>query len=335
MARTYLQSLNLALSELLEEDDSVYIIGEDILDPYGGAFKVTKGLSTKFPNRVIPTPISEACIVGIGAGMAMRGLKPIIEIMFGDFITLGTDQIINHIAKFRQMYAGQVKVPIVIRTPMGGGRGYGPTHSQSIEKLFLGIPGLKIIAPSHFHNVGEILKYSVLKDEEPVIFIEHKLLYPLELILEEDKDIFVEHDYDNNYPIAIVKNYKDGIPDVILYTYGGVSYYLEVLLRKMKDEEINILVYLPSQITDLNFIEKNIENIKVCGNIILIEEGNSLFGWTSEVASQIYEKAKNYLKKPIKRLYSYNSVIPSAKHLEYEVLINSDKIEKAIEEMLL
>ena len=124
------------------------ILGEDVLDPYGGAFKVTRGLSTAFPERVQTTPISEAGIVGVAAGMALRGLRPVVEIMFGDFITLAADQLVNHAAKFRWMYNDQVRVPLVIRTPMGGRRGYGPTHSQTLEKLFLGVPGLKVLAPT-------------------------------------------------------------------------------------------------------------------------------------------------------------------------------------------
>ena len=127
---------------MLKEHDEVILYGEDLLDPYGGAFKVTKGLSTKFPDRVLPTPISEAAMIGMAGGMAIGGLRPIVEIMFGDFLTLCADQIINHASKFRYMYNDQVCVPIVIRAPMGGGRGYGPTHSQSIESLFKGVPFL-------------------------------------------------------------------------------------------------------------------------------------------------------------------------------------------------
>ena len=145
---TILEILNASLHDVMTQDERVYIMGEDILDPYGGAFKVTKGLSTTFPERVITTPISEAGIVGVAAGMALRGLRPIVEIMFGDFFTLIADQLINHITKFKWMYNDQVNVPIVIRAPMGGRRGYGPTHSQSLEKLFLGIPALRVLSPS-------------------------------------------------------------------------------------------------------------------------------------------------------------------------------------------
>ena len=148
MTATVLQSLNSALHGMMASDPRVIIMGEDVLDPYGGAFKVTRGLSQSWPERVLTTPISEAGFTGVAAGMAMRGLRPIVEIMFGDFLLLAGDQILNHITKFRWMYNEQVSVPITIRTPMGGGRGYGPTHSQSTEKHFLGMPGLHVVAPS-------------------------------------------------------------------------------------------------------------------------------------------------------------------------------------------
>ncbi len=139
---TVLASLNSALRQALTQDERVLLLGEDILDPYGGAFKVTRGLSEAFPERVLTTPISEAGFTGVATGMALRGLRPVVEIMFGDFVTLIADQLINHAAKFRWMYNDQVSVPLVVRTPMGGRRGYGPTHSQTLEKLFLGVPGL-------------------------------------------------------------------------------------------------------------------------------------------------------------------------------------------------
>jgi len=128
---TVLDSLNNALKTALDNDLRVYLLGEDILDPYGGAFKVTRGLSTLFPDRVLTTPISEAAITGVSGGMALRGLRPVAEIMFGDFVTLIADQLVNHAAKFRWMYNDKVRVPMVVRTPMGGRRGYGPTtHSR-------------------------------------------------------------------------------------------------------------------------------------------------------------------------------------------------------------
>ena len=170
----YLQSLNGSLNSILSNNKNVILIGEDLLDPYGGAFKVTKGLSTRFPAQVISTPICEAGFVGAAVGMAMRGLMPIVEIMFGDFITLATDQIINHAVKYNWMYNEKVKVPMIIRLPVGGRRGYGPTHSQSLESLFMSVQGLDIIAPSICHNPGEMLSRLVSSIENPTLFVEYK-----------------------------------------------------------------------------------------------------------------------------------------------------------------
>ena len=151
------QVLNETLHAIFAERDDVVLFGEDVLDPYGGAFKVTQGLSDAYPDRVLTTPISEASLFGVAAGMALRGQRPILEIMFGDFIALGLDQIVNGISKFREMYDDQVTVPLVVRAPMGARRGYGPTHSQSLEKLLLGIPNICVVAASECHDVGGLL----------------------------------------------------------------------------------------------------------------------------------------------------------------------------------
>ena len=143
------QVLNAGLIEVFERRDDVYLLGEDILDPYGGAFKVTPGLSTRWPDRVMHDAGQRGRRCSASPrGLALRGYRPIVEIMFGDFIALGFDQIVNGIAKFREMFDDQVTVPLVVRTPMGGGRGYGPTHSQSLEKFLLGVPGIMVVAPT-------------------------------------------------------------------------------------------------------------------------------------------------------------------------------------------
>lgn len=332
---SYLHSLNKALHELMEADLAVHLLGEDIVDPYGGAFKVSRGLSSKFPGRVIPTPISEACIAGIGAGMALRGLKPIIEIMFGDFITLAADQIVNHAAKFSQMYNGKVTVPLVIRTPMGAGRGYGPTHSQSLEKMFLGIPGLKVVAPSHFHDPGELLKHATLYDSDPVLFVEHKLLYPHELSLEGDDLLGIEHEKDlHGYPAAKVRNFRTGSPDLTILAYGGTSLLVEPLLRTMHQEEIRVAACLPSLVSSIPLSIAS-HDIRQSGRVIVIEEGTEPFGWSAEISSVIYEKLGNFLKKPIIRVTALDHAIPSSRCLEQFMLPNMAQLEKAIEEVLL
>ena len=213
---TCLQSLNAALRWLLENESRVYLWGEDLLDPYGGAFKVTAGLQADYPDRVRTTPISEAALVGMGNGMALRGFHPSVEIMFGDFITLAADQIVNYAAKFRAMYAGQAANPLVIRAPMGGGRGYGPTHSQTLEKIFFGIPGLRIVAPSLYHDPGELLKTAVLESQDPVLFVEHKLLYAREIL--PAGETMPGRD---GFPTRVLRNYASGEPDATLIAYGG------------------------------------------------------------------------------------------------------------------
>ena len=217
------QVLNDALLELFDQRNDVVLLGEDILDPYGGAFKVSKGLSERWPDRVITTPVSEASLFGVAAGMALRGYRPILEIMFGDFVALGFDQIVNGLSKFREMYDDQVSVPVVVRTPMGGRRGYGPTHSQSLEKLLLGVPNICVVAPSECHDLRSLLHRSV-EDDAPVFFIENKLMYgrpnerPVEGFVGELQCIESEE----AYPALAFSGNEFGASEVTIVTYGGM-----------------------------------------------------------------------------------------------------------------
>ena len=331
---TYLESLRGSLEDVMAREPRLFLLGEDLLDPYGGAFKVTQGLSTRFPDRVLTTPISEAAIVGLANGMALRGLYPVVEIMFGDFITLAADQIINYAAKFRQMYNFQVNLPLVIRTPMGGGRGYGPTHSQSLEKIFLGIPDLCVVAPSHFHDPGRVLAHAILKDPGPVLFLEHKLLYSAHLALEPGGSLQLEtRDQETGYPTAIVRNYVDGQPDVTLIAYGGVSLMLAPLLEKMAVEEIRILACLPSALQP-----PPIETMAACSvesrRVIVIEEGTRSFGWGAEIAAHLTESLWGRLQTPIRRVAARDTIIPAARNLEAAALPSSSAIETAIFEVI-
>src|ERR1700741_5457138 len=164
----YARALGAALHRALSDDERVVVLGEDIADPYGGAFKVTRGLTTAYPDRVRTTPISEGAIAGISAGLALAGYRPIAEVMFGDFLTLCFDQLVNHIAKYEAMYAGRPPCPGIIRAPPGGGRGYGPTHSQSLEKHFVGVPHLRVVATSLVHDPAAVLR-ALLAQDSPVL----------------------------------------------------------------------------------------------------------------------------------------------------------------------
>ncbi|MFC1577173.1 alpha-ketoacid dehydrogenase subunit beta [Candidatus Omnitrophota bacterium] len=331
---TYLQSLNRALSELLQNNDKVILFGEDIRDPYGGAFKVTKGLSAKFPNRIINTPISEASITGLATGMALRGFKPILEIMFGDFITLCTDQIVNHASKFSWIYNNKVEVNLTIRTPMGGRRGYGPTHSQTLEKLFFCVPGIKIIAPSLYHDIGNILKEAV-NEEELVLFIENKLDYPKRLKLspaDYDKSFTIKKSSDK-FSTVFASNCNFTDPDVTIITYGGMVGIVELAVLQMAQYGIKIDIIIPSIIKPVPF-DEILMTAKNSGRLIIAEEGTLTNGWGAELSALIAENGFEYLKSPIKRVAALDLPIANSKSLENEILPNEGDIKEAILEVI-
>lgn len=328
---TYLESLRSGLYDAFELSNQVVIIGEDIQDPYGGAFKITKGLSSKFPDRVFNAPISEAGFTGLSVGLAIRGMLPVVEIMFGDFITLCADQIINHMTKFSSMYPG-VSVPIVIRTPMGGGRGYGATHSQSLEKLFFGIPNLKIISPSLAHNPGELLKFSILVETGPLLFIENKTLYSKTLLINNTEDIYVRT-INEKFPISVLTNTQSEKYDIHVISYGGPSLSIFNIMKKLIEDEISIKSIFPSLISPFE-LDSIFQEIKDAKKILIVEDGSEGFNWGSEVACQIYESSFFNLEKPIKRLSAKDEIIPCADKLEKEILVTEEKIEKFIMELL-
>ncbi len=310
----YIQSIRQALEELLTEDEQVYLLGEDILDPYGGAFGATKGLSTRFPDRVLTTPISEAGIVGVATGMAMRGLRPIVEIMFGDFITLIADQLINSASKFSWVYNEQVTVPLVIRTPMGGYRGYGPTHSQTLESIFLTIPGIEIVAPSHYHNPGAMLRECVLNSEWPTLFIENKSLYSMELetpsLTDEEEVSYIQ--------------LVNGRLDITIIAYGGmvdlaVKAAKELLLRR----EIIVGIVAPS-------IIKPMPNLLcVTKAALILEETADYFGWGALAG---YQLERQGIKTT--RMIADMMPVPASQQLEKQMLPQLKDVVENIEWML-
>ena len=318
---TVLESLNRALKQALSDDPQALLIGEDILDPYGGAFKVTQGISTLFPDRVLTSPISEAGIVGIASGMAMRGLHPIVEIMFGDFIPLIADQLINHLAKFRWMYNDQVRVPLVIRTPMGGYRGYGPTHSQTLEKIFLGIPGIKVVAVNSFSDPGKLLYDAILSEEDPILFIEHKLLYPLSLF-----DESVNRDFDRtllpgnpSYPTYRLTLLGAPDPQLTFIAYGYMAELAsQTMLKLAYEEEIFCELIVPTQLAPFE-ITPLMDFIRQTKHLMTIEEGTRTMGWGAEILSQIMERMNNSAIRAT-RIAANDHPIPASPALENDTL---------------
>lgn len=330
---TYLASLQQGLASAFAADPRVYLLGEDILDPYGGAFKVSKGLSTAYPGRVVTTPISEAGIVAVGTGMALRGLRPVVEIMFGDFLTLVADQLVNHAAKFRAMYADGVRVPLVVRTPMGGGRGYGATHSQSLEKMFLGVPGLTVVAPSHLHDPGALLRHAILADEDPTLFIENKLLYPKELVAAIPGGRFTVIEEPSGYPSVLASNHAGGDSDLLVVAYGGMSREVAPMLEAMQAEEIRMTALFPSCLSPLPVASLE-RAVKGVDRVLVVEEGTAGFDWGAEVAATLHEAAFGRLARPVARLAAKPAIIPTAAHLESQSLPGRAALEKAILELL-
>jgi pyruvate/2-oxoglutarate/acetoin dehydrogenase E1 component len=301
----------------METDHRVYILGEDILDPYGGAFKVTRGLSTKFPERVLTTPISEAAIVGVANGMALRGLRPVAEIMFGDFVTLIADQVVNHAAKFRWMYNDNVRVPMVVRAPMGGRRGYGPTHSQSLEKMFLGIPGLKVVAPNTLGDPGRLLE-AAIADEDPVLFVEHKLLYTQKLLEFDQGDLidFKIQQSGGTYPNFIL-HYPNHPPQLTVATYGyNFELVRAAILDLLMEHEIFAEMVLFSQLSPFD-LKALFDSLQHTRKLLTVEEGTLSLGWGAELAARASETLNGL---SVRRVAALDLPIANAKSLEDAIL---------------
>jgi pyruvate/2-oxoglutarate/acetoin dehydrogenase E1 component len=321
MAKRCVELLNEALHELFASREDVYLLGEDILDPYGGAFKVSRGLSERWPGRVITTPISEASLVGVAAGMAMRGYRPILEIMFGDFIALGFDQIVNGISKFREMYDGQVTVPLVVRTPMGGGRGYGPTHSQSLEKLLLGVPNIGVVAASECHDLRALLT-SAVEDDEPVFFVENKLMYgrqnrrPVDGYVDQLRCLETE----GAYPALTFSGSDFAAGSTTIVTYGGMlPVALEAATELILEQEIFCEVVALSRLLPLD-LDPVLASVSRTGALLTLEEGTLTSGVGSEIAARVQALAWGDLRRPVARVAARDGIVPSARGLEEAML---------------
>jgi pyruvate/2-oxoglutarate/acetoin dehydrogenase E1 component len=325
-----LESLNQGLYRALASDKRVVLLGQDLLDPYGGAFKVTRGLSSAFPERVLSTPISEAGIVGAAAGMALRGLRPVVEIMFGDFLTLAADQLINHAAKYRWMYNDQVQVPMVVRTPMGGRRGYGPTHSQTLEKHFIGAPGLRVLAPAALGSPGDLLAETVLTSTDPVLFIENKLLYLEKLPGEAELSEFDLQQSGSTYLLAVRGAPQ---PDVTVAAYGYMAHLARKLLLSLAYEaEIFVELVIPTCLSPLD-MQPILGSLERSQRLITLEEGTFTLGWGAEVLAQAASTLGPRLKAA-RRVATADLPIPASGPLESAVLPGESAIRAAIWDIL-
>lgn len=325
--RRVVESIRESLERNMARDSRIVLIGEDIRSPYGGAFKVTKGLSDRFPDRVRNTPISEAAIVGVGIGLAMSGMRPVCELMFGDFLALAADQIINHASKFPYMYNGQVAVPLVIRTPMGGKRGYGPTHSQSLEKHFLGLPQTRMLAINTRYDPGRVYDTLLASIDRATIVIENKLMYAL-----RDPGVVpgftVEHS-DELFPTTRLR--PDDQPELTVLCYGGMLTDVEqAVVRAFEEDEVVCEVICPLQLYPLN-PSAIVESVRRSRRLLVVEEGLSFSAFGAEVIAEICELAPGALTR-VRRLASPCHPIPSSGPLEKQLLPGVESIVHAIRE---
>lgn len=307
-----------ALAEEMERDPRVILIGEDIAE-YGGAFKITPGFAERFgKQRVRNTPISEGGFTGVAIGAAMTGLRPVVEIMFADFVTLALDQLVNHAAKFAYMYNGQVTVPLVVRLPSGAGRGYGPTHSQSMERYLYNTPGLRVVAPSDPAEAKGLLK-AAIRCDEPVCFIESKLLYGM-------RGEVPVGDY--TLPLDQARVVRAG-QDVTIVAYSRMLQESLRAAETLGEQGVECEVVDLRSLAPLD-METVAESVLKTQRVVVAEEGHLTGGIGAEVATQIVEQCFDYLEAPPLRIAAADVPVPASPALEAAVTPSAQQIAEAV-----
>lgn len=313
---TYLEAIRQGLWEEMERDPSVFVMGEDI-GAYGGAFKVTAGMLEKFgDDRVVDTPISETAIVGAAIGAALMGMRPVVEMQFMDFIASGFDEIVNMAAKMH--YRWGPAVPMVIRGPSGAGVHGGPFHSQSNEMWFVHTPGLKVVAPATAYDAKGLIK-AAIRDDNPVIFYEHKFLY------RRIKEEVPEQDF--VVPIGKAAVRREGT-DIAVITYGAMVWTALDAARELETDGLSL------EVVDLRSLlpydeQTVLASARKCGKVILLHEDTRTGGMAGELAALIAEKAFEDLDGPIIRVTAPDTPVPFSPPLEEYFLPNAQKVAEA------
>jgi pyruvate/2-oxoglutarate/acetoin dehydrogenase E1 component len=318
---TYLDAIRQAMMEEMERDERVFLIGEDV-GVYGGAFKTSAGIIERFgPERVIDTPISEVAITGAASGAALMGMRPIAEMQFIDFISVAFDMLTNFSATSR--YRVGSPCPIVVRGPAGGGTHGGPFHSLNPEAIFMNRPGIKIVAPGTAYDAKGLLK-AAIRDDDPVIFIEHKYLY------RRIKEVLPTEDYITPIGKAAVR--REG-KDLTILTWGAMIYVADDAAKELEKDGVSV------EILDMRSIlpfdeEAMLNSVAKTNRVIILHEASLTGGVGGEFAARIAEKAFDYLDAPIKRVASLDSPVPYSPPLEAYFLPNAAKVVKAARELL-
>ncbi len=317
MPTTYLEAIRQGIWEEMERDPNVFIIGEDI-GTYGGAFKVTAGMLDHFgENRVIDTPLAESAVAGAAIGASFLGLRPVAEMQFSDFITCAFDQIVNYAAKCR--YRWNAPVPIVIRAPSGGGIHGGPFHSQNPEAWFTHVPGLKVVTPATATDAKGLIKASI-RDNDPVLFFEHKGLY------RRIKEDVPEGDY--TIPIGKARVAREGT-DLTIVTYGAMVYVAGEVADTLASEDVSVEVIDLRTLLPLDE-DAILASVRKTSRVIVLHEDTLTGGFGGEIVARITERAFEYLDAPVIRIAAPDTPVPFSTPLEEAFLPNAEKvIEKA------
>ena len=320
---TYREAVREAMCEEMHRDENVYFMGEDI-GVYCGAFGVSKGMIQEFgEERVRETPISETAFVGAGVGSAITGMRPIVELMFSDFMAVCYDQIINQAAKMHFMFAGKVNVPMVIRTAAGGGTGAAAQHSQSLEQMYCNVPGLKVVVPSTPYDAKGLLK-SAIRDNNTVIFLEQKKLY-------KEKGPVPEEDY--VIPLGVASLAREGT-DVSVITYGRMVQMSLQVAEKLAAEGISVEVL---DLRTLSPLDRDavIRTARKTRRVVVVHESVQFAGFGGEIVSTIADSdAFYYLDAPIKRVGGLYCPVPFNPQLEASAFPTPERIEAAIRDTL-
>jgi len=308
-------ALREAMREEMERDDTIFIIGEDLV-AHGGIFGQFEGLPERFPGRVIDSPISETCIVGSGVGAALTGMRPVVDMHFADFVTTGMDEIANQMAKIRYMFGGQAKIPMVLWAPDGGGLSAAAQHSQSLENWFVHIPGLKVVAPSEPSDVKGLIK-AAIRDDDPVIFFQHKRLFAQTGHVPEDEYII---------PIGSAAVKRPG-KDITILTYSRMTYLCLEAAEQLAKEEIDVEIVDLRTLKPLDFA-LIAESAKKTYNVLIVHEACLTGGFGGEIAARIGEELFDYLDAPVMRIGAKDVPIPFSPVMEDFVLPKvSDDVE--------
>lgn len=319
--KTYLQALNEGLSQEMERDPDVFILGEDV-GQFGGCFGVTQGLFQKFgEERVKDTPITESAIIGAATGAAAAGLRPVCEIMFVDFIGVALDQLFNQAAKMRYMFGGKAKIPMVLRAPQGAGIGAAAQHSQSLEAWFAHVPGLKVAMPASPYDAKGLI-VSAIRDDNPVVFLEHKLLYGVEGEVPDDL-------YTVEFGKAEIKRQGE---DVTIVATSKMVYTALDAAEKLAEDGISAEVIDPRTIVPLD-IDTIIDSVKKTHALVIVHEAVKQGGFGAEIAAQVAEQAFDYLDAPIVRIGAPFTPVPFSPPLEQAFIPNEESIIKAVRAM--